>query len=90
MTLKTLTPLLNLVLGQNVELGLCVKRMELREMLLCIILGPSSFSLTRFSYLLALLGGSLCDLKQGQGVALRVTETLFNTSKYISMSSKSI
>jgi hypothetical protein len=47
-------------LGPNVELGLCVERMELREMLL---LGPSSILLTLFSYLLALQGGSLCDPK---------------------------
>ncbi len=67
MTLKALTPLLDLVLGQNVELGLCVGKMEVREM---ILLGPSSFSLTLFSYLLALRGGSLCDPKQGQGVGL--------------------
>ncbi len=67
MTLKALTPLLDLVSGQNVELGLCVERTDMREMLL---LGPSSFSLTLFSYLLALRGGSLCDTKEGQGVDL--------------------
>jgi hypothetical protein len=33
MTFKALTPLLDPVLGQNVELGLCVERMELREMI---------------------------------------------------------
>ncbi len=48
MTLKALTPLLDPVLGQNVELGLCVERMDMREMLLW---GPSSFSL---SFLLSL------------------------------------
>jgi hypothetical protein len=69
MSLKALTPLLDPVLGQNVELGLCGERMELREMLL-LGLGPSSFSLTLFSYLLALRGGSLSDPKQGQGVKL--------------------
>jgi hypothetical protein len=67
MTLKALAPLLDPLLGQNVELGLCVERMEVREMLL---LGPSSFSLTLFSFLLALRGGSQCDPKQGQGVGL--------------------
>jgi hypothetical protein len=67
MTLKALTPLLDPVLGQNVELCLCGERMEVREMLL---LGPSSFSLTLFSHLLALRGGSLSDPKQGQGVEL--------------------
>jgi hypothetical protein len=56
MTLKALTPLLDPVLGQNVELGLCVERMDMREM---VLLGPSSFSLTLFSYLLALREGSL-------------------------------
>jgi hypothetical protein len=67
MALKAL--LLDPVLGQNVELGLClcVERMEVGEMLL---LRPSSLSLTLFSHLLALRGGSLCDLKQGQGVGL--------------------
>ncbi len=54
-----------MVLGQHVELGLCVERIEVREMLL---LGPSSFSLTLFSWLLALRGGSLSDPKKGQGV----------------------
>jgi hypothetical protein len=34
MTLKALTPLLDPVLGQNVELGLCVERMDMREILL--------------------------------------------------------
>jgi hypothetical protein len=67
MSLKALTPLLDPVLGQNVELGLCGERMEDREMLL---LGPSSFSLTLFSYLLPLRGGALSDPKQGQGVGL--------------------
>jgi hypothetical protein len=67
MTLRALTLLLDPVLGQNVELGLCGERKEVREMLL---LGPSSFSLTLFSYLLELRGGSLCDPKQGQGVEL--------------------
>ncbi len=67
MILKALSPLLDPVLGQNVELGLCVERMNMREMML---LGPSSFSLTLFSYLLALRGGSLCDPKQGQGVGI--------------------
>ncbi len=67
MALKALTPLLDPVLGQNVELGLIGERMEVREMLL---LGLSSFSLTLFSYLLALRGGSLSDPKQGQGVGL--------------------
>ncbi len=71
MTLKALTPLLDAVLGQNVKLSLCVERererMEVREMLL---LGPSSFSLTLFSYLLELRGGSLSDPKQGQRVGL--------------------
>jgi hypothetical protein len=65
MSLKALTLLFDPVLGQNVELGLCVERIGMRQMLL---LGPSSFSLTLFSYLLALRGGSLCDPKQGQGV----------------------
>jgi hypothetical protein len=50
MTFKALPPLLDPVLGQNVELCLIGERMEMREMLL---LGPSSFSLTLFSYLLA-------------------------------------
>ncbi len=36
MTFKALTPLLDPVLGQNVELGLCVGRMEVREMPLTI------------------------------------------------------
>ncbi len=67
MTFKALTPLLDPVMGQNVELGLIVERMEVREM---VLLGPSSFSLTLFSYLLALRGGSLSDPKQGQGVEL--------------------
>ncbi len=67
MSLKALTRLLDPVLGQNVELGLCVERMEVREMLL---LGPCSFPLTLFSYLLALRGGSLSAPKQGQGVGL--------------------
>jgi hypothetical protein len=40
MDLKTLSPFLDPVLGQNMELGLCVERMEVREMLL---LGPASF-----------------------------------------------
>ncbi len=65
MTLKALTSLIDPVLGQNVELGLRVERIDMREMLL---LGPSSFSLTLFSYLLALRGGSLSDPKQCQGV----------------------
>jgi hypothetical protein len=67
MSLKALTPLLDPVLGQNVELGLIGERTEVREMLL---LGPSSFSLTLFSYLLALGGSSLSDTEQGQGVEL--------------------
>jgi hypothetical protein len=67
MSLKALTTLLDPVSGQNVELGLCGERMGMREMLL---LGPSSFSLTLFSYLLALQGGSLFDLKLGQGIEL--------------------
>jgi hypothetical protein len=72
MDLKALSPLLDPVLGQNMELGLCVERMEVREMLL---LGPSSFSLTIFSYLLALRhcelrGVSPRDPKQGQEVGL--------------------
>ncbi len=54
MTLKALAPLLDSVLGRNVKLGLCGETMEVREMLL---LGPSSFSLTLLSYLLALRGG---------------------------------
>jgi hypothetical protein len=54
MSLKALTPLLDPVLGQIVELGLIGERMEVREMLL---LGPSSFSLTLFSYLVALPRG---------------------------------
>jgi hypothetical protein len=37
MSLKALNPLLDPVLGQDVELGLCGDRMEVREMLL---LGP--------------------------------------------------
>ncbi len=67
MSLKAIIPLLDPVLGQNVELGLRRERMEVGEMLL---LGPSSFSLSLFSYLLALRGGSLFDPKQGQGVGL--------------------
>jgi hypothetical protein len=46
MTLKALNAFLDPALGQNVELGLWVERMEVREMLL---LGPSTFSLTLFS-----------------------------------------
>jgi hypothetical protein len=46
MDLKALSPLLDPVLGQNMVLGLCVERMEVREILL---LGPSSFSLTLLS-----------------------------------------
>ncbi len=67
MSLTALTPLLDPVLRQNVELGLCVERMEVREMLL---LGPSSFSLTLFSHLVALRGGSLSDPKKGHRVEL--------------------
>ncbi len=67
MTSKALALLLDPVLGQNGELDLCGERMEVREMLL---LGPSSFSLPLFSYLLAFRGGSLSDPKQGQGVEL--------------------
>jgi hypothetical protein len=40
MDLKALAQLLDRVLGQNMELGLCVERLEVREM---ILLGPSSF-----------------------------------------------
>ncbi len=51
MDLKALARLLDSVYGQNMELGLCVERMEVREM---ILLGPSSlFRFTLFSYLLA-------------------------------------
>jgi hypothetical protein len=46
MTFKALTPLFDPFWGQNVELGLCVERMDMREILL---LGPFSFSLTVFS-----------------------------------------
>jgi hypothetical protein len=67
MSLKSLNQLFDPLLGQNVELGLCGERLGVREM---ILLGPSSFSLTLFSYLLALGGGSLSDPKQGQGVEL--------------------
>jgi hypothetical protein len=67
MSLEALPPLLDPVLGQNVELGLFGERMEVREMLL---LGPSSFSLSLFSHLLALRGDSLSDPKQGQGLGL--------------------
>jgi hypothetical protein len=68
MSLKGLTPLRDPVLGQNVELDyLCGERMEVREMLM---LGPPSFLITLFSYLLALRGGSICDPKHGQGVEL--------------------
>jgi hypothetical protein len=56
MTLKALTPLLDPILGQNVELGFCVERMEVREMLL---LGPFFFSLTLFSSLSIARGLSL-------------------------------
>jgi hypothetical protein len=56
MNLKALARLLDPVLGQNVELGLCVERMKVREMLL---LGPFTFSLTLLSCLLALRGDSL-------------------------------
>jgi hypothetical protein len=54
MSLKALSPLLGPFLGQNVELGLCGERMEVREMLL---LGPSSFSLILFSYLFSIAKG---------------------------------
>ncbi len=69
MTRKALPPLLDLdpVLGQNMELGLCVERMDMREM---ILLGPPLLRSLFFSYLLALRRGSLCDPKQGQGVEL--------------------
>jgi hypothetical protein len=68
MVLKALALLLDPVLGQNVKLGLCGdERMEVREMLL---LGPPSFSLTLFSYLITLREGSLWDPKEGQGVGL--------------------
>jgi hypothetical protein len=58
LSLKALTPLLDPVLGQNLEWSfVCsVERMEVREILL---LGPSSFSLTLFSYLLPLRGSFL-------------------------------
>ncbi len=56
MTLKALAPLLDPVLGQDMELRLCVERMEL------ILLGPFTFfahaSLV-LSYLFTLQGGSL-------------------------------
>jgi hypothetical protein len=58
MSLKALTPLIDPVLGQNVELSLCGESMEVREMLL---LGPSSLSLTLTSYLLALRGALMTD-----------------------------
>ncbi len=73
MSLKALAPLLDPLLGQNVELGLIVEGMEVREMLL---LGPSSFSLTLFSHLFALRGGSLSDPKQGQGVEAIALRTI--------------
>jgi hypothetical protein len=56
MTLKAVALLLDPVLGQNVELALCVERIDMREILL---LGPSSFSLTLFSYLLCARGLSM-------------------------------
>jgi hypothetical protein len=70
MTLKALNLLLDPVLGQNVELGLCVESMEVREMIPVGVGGALLFSLTLFSYLLALRGGSLSDPKQGQEVGL--------------------
>jgi hypothetical protein len=47
MTLKALTSLFDPVLGQNMELGLCVERMELREILL---LAPLTFFAHSFSF----------------------------------------
>jgi hypothetical protein len=69
MDLKALSPLLDPVLGQNMELGLCVERMEVREM---ILLGP--FTFFAYSSLLSFSshceGALYCDPKQGQEVEL--------------------
>jgi hypothetical protein len=54
MDLKALSPLLDPVLGQSMELGLCVERMEVREMLL---LGPSSFFAHSFLLSLSIARG---------------------------------
>jgi hypothetical protein len=64
MDFKALALLLDPVLGQNLELDLCIERMEVREMLL---LGPSLFSLTLLSHLFTftLRGGSLLCPKTG-------------------------
>jgi hypothetical protein len=70
MDLKALARLLDSVYGQNMELGLCVERMEVREM---ILLGPFTF----FAHS-SLLSSQYCegalywdwDPKQGQRVDL--------------------
>ncbi len=69
MSLKALNPLLDLVLGQNVELGLCVERMDMGEMLL---LGPSSFSLSLSPISQHCEEALYCDPKQGEGVELKL------------------
>ncbi len=65
--LKALSPFLDPILGQNMELGLCGERM-LRKMLL---LGPSSFfAHTLLSSLHICEGALYCDLKHGQKLKL--------------------
>jgi hypothetical protein len=68
MTRKALPPLLDPVLGQNVELGLCKERMDMGEMLL-FGLDLLFFAYT-FLLSLSIARGSLCDKKQAQGVGL--------------------
>jgi hypothetical protein len=66
MDLKALTPLLDPVLGQNMELGLCVEIMEVREM---ILLGPGPsplFSLTLLSSLYIAKGLSISIVTQNR------------------------
>jgi hypothetical protein len=74
MDLKASSPLLDPVLGQNMELGLCVERMELilREMLL---LGPSSFFLTLLSSLHIARGFSIVT-KTGSSSGARALKSI--------------
>ncbi len=69
MDFKALSPFIDPVLGQNMELGLCVYIENGSERNTSV--GASSFFSSLLSPLFTLRGGlSNCDPKEGQGVEL--------------------
>jgi hypothetical protein len=65
--LKALSTFLDPVLGQKMELGLCLERRKVREM---ILLGLSSFFAHSSLLSSHCEGAFYCDPKQGEGVEL--------------------